>query len=56
MAFKNGQFYEVCNHIELDILLYQTGYLTIKSVKDFADRIYYSLGMPNKEVSIGLND
>ena len=44
------------NHIELDVLLYQTGYLTIKSVKELADRTYYSLGMPNKEVSIGLND
>ncbi len=44
------------NYIELNALLYQTGYLTIKSVQELADRTYYSLGMPNKEVRIGLND
>jgi hypothetical protein len=44
------------HHIELDVLLYQAGYLTIKDSYEIADRIFYSLKVPNKEVSIGLND
>ncbi len=44
------------NHIEIDTLLYQTGYLTIKNSYKIGDRKYYSLKIPNKEVSIGLND
>ncbi len=44
------------NQIELDVLLYQTGYLTIKKVQQLGDDIYYSLSFPNKEVRKGLND
>ena len=44
------------NHIELDALLYQTGYLTIKKMHILGDDIYYSLFFPNKEVRKGLND
>jgi len=44
------------NHIELDVLLYQTGYLTIKEIQNLGDDIYYSLSFPNKEVRKGLND
>ena len=44
------------HNIELEVLLYQTGYLTIKDFNEIASRTFYSLGIPNKEVSIGLND
>ncbi len=44
------------NHIELDVLLYQAGYLTIRNCREIADRTFYSLRIPNKEVRIGLND
>jgi hypothetical protein len=44
------------HNIELEVLLYQTGYLTIKGFNEIASRTFYSLGIPNKEVSIGLND
>jgi hypothetical protein len=44
------------NHIELDVLLYQSGYLTIRDSREIASRPFYSLRVPNKEVSIGLND
>jgi hypothetical protein len=44
------------NHIELDVLLYQAGYLTIRDSREIASRPFYSLRVPNKEVSIGLND
>ncbi|MBU1013807.1 MAG: ATP-binding protein, partial [Bacteroidetes bacterium] len=44
------------NNIELEVLLYQTGYLTIKNTTEIASRTFYSLSVPNKEVSIGLND
>jgi len=43
-------------HLELDVLLYQTGYLTIKKVHKLGDDIYYSLSFPNKEVRKGLYD
>ena len=44
------------HHIELEVLLYQAGYLTIKDSQEIASRTFYSLGVPNKEVSIGFND
>jgi len=42
------------NNIELDVLLYQTGYLTIKKMVQMGDKIIYVLKIPNKEVNIGL--
>jgi len=44
------------NKIELTVLLFQTGYLTIKSVFELGDHLYYSLKIPNTEVRLGLND
>ena len=44
------------NHIELDVLLYQAGYLTIKNTYQLEDNISYLLSFPNKEVRKGLND
>ena len=44
------------HHIEIDVLLYQTGYLTIENFQEIGNRIFYSLKIPNKEVQIGLND
>jgi len=44
------------HHIELEVLLYQAGYLTIKDSQEIASRTFYSLSVPNKEVSIGFND
>jgi len=44
------------NYIELEVLLYQAGYLTIKKTRHLGDNIYYTLSFPNKEVSKGLND
>jgi len=44
------------HNIELEVLLYQTGYLTITGSQEIASRIFYSLSVPNKEVNIGFND
>ena len=44
------------HNIEIDVLLYQAGYLTIKKTYNLGDDIYYSLSFPNKEVEKGLND
>jgi hypothetical protein len=44
------------NHIDLDVLLYQAGYLTIKEIYQVEDNISYLLSFPNKEVRKGLND
>jgi len=44
------------NNIQLDVLLFQTGYLTIKSCSDLDDNYVYTLKIPNKEVRKGLND
>ena len=44
------------HNIEIEVLLYQTGYLTIKQSQEIASRTFYSLKIPNKEVSIGFND
>ncbi len=43
-------------NIELDVLLFQTGYLTIKNVEQIGDDKFYHLKIPNKEVRKGLND
>ncbi|MEW6525323.1 MAG: AAA family ATPase [Spirochaetota bacterium] len=42
--------------IEPENLLFQTGYLTIKSYKQSQRGLKYYLGYPNKEVQISLND
>ena len=44
------------NYIDLDVLLYQAGYLTIKKTYQLEDNISYLLSFPNKEVRKGLND
>ena len=44
------------NNIELDVLLFQTGYLTIKKRYEFSDNIIYQLKIPNKEVRKGITD
>ena len=44
------------HNIELDVLLYQTGYLTIKAIQHIEDNIFYSLSFPNKEVQKGFHD
>jgi hypothetical protein len=44
------------NHIDLDVLLYQAGFLTIKESYQLEDNISYLLSFPNKEVRKGLND
>ena len=44
------------NHITIETLLYQTGYLTIKKRIIIGSIIKYELTIPNKEVQIGLND
>jgi len=41
------------NNIEIETLLYQTGYLTIKDEIHIGDMINFELKMPNKEVRIG---
>ena len=44
------------NNIELEVILYQAGYLTIDSVEiDEDDDIIYTLRIPNKEVEISLS-
>jgi len=42
--------------IELEILLWQTGYLTIKEKFNERDRLKYKLGLPNREIQYALND
>ena len=37
------------HNIEIDILLYQTGYLTIKKEEKIGDNYYYTLMFPNKK-------
>ncbi len=44
------------HNIEIDILLYQTGYLTIKKEEKIGDNYYYTLMFPNKEVKKGFTD
>ena len=44
------------NHITIETLLYQTGYLTIKNEFSYGNIIKYELKTPNLEVQIGLND
>jgi hypothetical protein len=44
------------NNIEIDILLYQTGYLTIKKEEEIGDNYFYTLMFPNKEVKKGFTD
>ena len=44
------------DHIDLNVLLLQTGYLTITSEKQSGIRTYYTLRFPNKEVRFGFND
>jgi len=44
------------NKIELDVLLFQTGYLTIKNQYEFNDNFVYQLKIPNKEVKKGITD
>jgi hypothetical protein len=42
--------------IELEVLLFQTGYLTIKAVRQLGTKYYYDLVIPNIEVKTGLMD
>ncbi len=42
--------------IHLETLLFQTGYLTIKTKEQLGDRNIYLLAYPNKEVKISLTD
>jgi len=42
--------------IDFNALLFQTGYLTIKSEHEYGTHNYIDLKIPNKEVQIGLND
>ena len=44
--------------LKLEVLLYQSGYLTIKAIKEYEeyDITEYILGVPNKEVQISLNN
>ncbi len=44
------------NNIQLDVLLLQSGYLTIEKQTEFLDNYFYKLKIPNKEVKIGLNE
>jgi hypothetical protein len=41
--------------IEVNALLFQTGYLTIKNIKEKGSKIYYDLTYPNLEVRLALN-
>ena len=45
----------VLEDIDIDSLLFQTGYLTIKEKKKIRNREYYVLGFPNLEVSESLD-
>ena len=42
--------------LEIETLLFQTGYLTIKGIKRRIGRNVYKLGYPNLEVKVSLND
>src|SRR5690606_12868339 len=42
--------------IEIENLLFQTGYLTIKATEEFNDIRKYKLGYPNFEVKVSLNN
>ncbi len=44
------------NNIQLEVLLFQTGYLTIKKVKRIGIQDYYTLKIPNLEVRFGFNN
>jgi hypothetical protein len=44
------------DRLELETLLFQTGYLTIKDVCNIANIIQYQLGYPNEEVKQSLTD
>jgi len=44
------------NNIELDALLFQTGYLTIDKVSQIGANYIYTLKIPNLEVKMGLSD
>ena len=44
------------DNIELVVLLYQTGYLTIKEAVTVRDGLYYQLRIPNFEVQKSLNE
>ena len=44
------------NHIDLNVLLYQAGYLTIEKEEQFADNYFFKLKIPNKEVRKGLTE
>ena len=44
------------DRIELEVLLWQTGYLTIKEKVTKRNRIRYRLGLPNLEIQYSLND
>jgi len=45
-------------HIDIEVLLYQSGYLTIDKIitNEILDTIEYTLKIPNKEVQISFND
>ena len=47
--------YDIEN-LELEPILFQTGYLSIKGVEDVGFGLEYELGFPNKEVAISFND
>jgi len=54
---ENSQMGEFdINHIEVAILLYQAGYLTIKKEEQIGDNYFYTLSFPNKEVKKGFTD
>ena len=44
------------DNIELPVLLYQAGYLTIKAAVTIRDGLYYQLRLPNFEVRKSLNE
>jgi len=44
------------NNIDLEVLLFQTEYLTIKRQYEFNDNQIYELHIPNKEVKKGITD
>ena len=44
------------DEISLETILFQSGYLTIKEVKERRDRFIYTLTYPNKETRLSFND
>lgn len=44
------------DNIDLENLLFQTGYLTIKSIENIQNRYFYHMSYPNYEVKISFND